>query len=128
MKVPMFLSKQMSGASMWLGKLKFLGTHISTYATAMILAFSATSTYSTSIHPWLLSVGIDFPFIFYVAIVVVFIGILFIFDYKAVMPGFFSLWNKQWYEHGNQMVADIKNLKGQLDRIEKLLEERENEH
>lgn len=124
MKIPKLLSKQMSGTSMWLGRLKFLGTHISTYATAMILAFTATSTYSTSIHPWLLDMGIDFPFIIYVGIVVVFIAILFIFDYKAVMPGFFSLWNKQWYEHDNKMVDDIKELKEQLDRIERLLEKK----
>ena len=121
MKIPRLLTKQMGGASMWLGKLKFLGTHISTYATAMILAFTATSTYSTSVRPWLLGQGIDFPFIIYVGIVVVFIALLFIFDYKAVMPGFFNLWNKQWYEHGNQMVADIRELKEQLDRIEEKL-------
>jgi len=119
MKIPKLLSKQMP--SVWLGKLKFLGTHISTYATAMILAFTATSTYSTSIRPWMLDQGIDLPFIAYVAIVTVFIVLLFIFDYKAVMPGFFSLWNKQWYEHDNQMVADIKELKEQLDRIERMV-------
>jgi hypothetical protein len=101
--------------------LKFLGTHISTYATAMILVFSATSTYSVSIRPWLVDQGIDLPFIVYVAIVTVFIAILFVVDYKAVMPGFFSLWNKQWYEHDNQMVADIKELKEQLDRIERMV-------
>jgi hypothetical protein len=123
-RIPNFIGKQMSGASKWLGKLKFLGTHISTYATALILAFTATSTYSVSIRPWLIEQGIDLPFIFYVAVVVVFIGILFIFDYKAVMPGFFSLWNKQWYEHDNQMVVDIKELKEQLDRIERLLEKK----
>jgi hypothetical protein len=121
MKIPKLLTKQMGGASMWLGKLKFLGTHISTYATAMILVFSATSTYSVSIRPWLVDQGIDLPFIVYVAIVTVFIAILFVVDYKAVMPGFFSLWNKQWYEHDNQMVADIKELKEQLDRIERMV-------
>ena len=122
MKIPKLLTKQMSGASMWLGKLMFLGTQISIYLTAMTFILSATSAYSVSIAPFLQENGIDLPFIAYLSIIAVGLIILLIFTYKVVLPGFFSLSNKQFYEHENPMVADIKGLKEQLDRIEKRLE------
>lgn len=123
MKIPAFFNKQMTGASKWLGKVKFIGTHISVYVTALTLVFSATSTYSVSIVPFLIDNGIpELPFVFYIAAIALFLGILLIFEYKVMIPGFFSLSNKQWYEHDNPMVADIKELKDQLNRIEKLLE------
>jgi hypothetical protein len=122
-KIPDFLKKQMSGTSMWLGKLKFLGTHISVYVTSLTLAFTATSAYTVAIQPFLESIGIALPFIVYLLIIVVALILLLIFEYKIVLPGFFSLSNKQWYEHDNPMVADIKELKTKLEGIEALLKE-----
>jgi len=123
MRIPEFFKKQISGTSMWLGKVKFLGTHISVYVTSLTLVFTATSAYTVAIQPFLESIGIALPFIVYLLIIVVALILLLIFEYKIVLPGFFSLSNKQWYEHDNPMVADIKDLKTKLEGMETLLKE-----
>jgi uncharacterized protein HemY len=102
----------------WFGKLEFLGQHVNVYVQMLILVFSGGAFY-VSIHDKLLEhYGIEISVWMFALAVIVFLTVAALFKWSISLPGFFSAWNKQWWEHDNPMRKELDEIKKQLLRIE----------
>ena len=108
---------------MWWGAIKLVAQHANIYIQFLILSFSGVSAYYV-ISQWLLSEGVALPFWLFALAVALLVLALILFEWKLGLPSMFAAWNNQWWEHGNPLRKEVKELHKKLDEIKEKLDER----
>ena len=95
------------------------------FITLINLLLLSVTAFNTTLSPWFKLKGIDLPFWMFMACIIVFLGFLAILLYKFALPSFFSVFNDQFYRHGNLLKRDIELLQADNKKILKKLGEME---
>lgn len=104
-----------------IGSMKLLFQQITPYLNIFTLVFSAIAAYAV-VAKTFLEWGIQFPFWIFLLLLGIGLTMLLAFEYFIMFPSFFSSWNKQWWDHDNPMRKEMKEMREQMNRIEKGLE------
>ena len=109
--------KQSNLLGMWLGAAKLVAQHANIYIQFLILSFSGVSAYYV-VSQWLLDKGTQLPFwVFALAVILVVLALM-LFEWRLGLPSMFVAWNNQWWEHGNLLRREIKDMKEKLAEID----------
>ena len=103
----------------WWGGIKFVSSQVSLYVTVLNLVLLTITAYYTSISPWLHGRAIAIPFWVFILSIVALLAVVMVIEYKMSLPSFFSFWNSQFYQHGNELRTDIEALQKGINRINK---------
>lgn len=106
----------------WWGFIKLLGQHVTSYLQLLILAFTSITAYA-EINRWLVAEWeVTIPFWAFILAIIVLVVCLILFEYTLSWPSFFSVWNKQIWEHKNPLKEKLENMQSEISEIKKLLE------
>jgi hypothetical protein len=114
------LIKQLNIGS-WIGALKTVFGQVGQYISFVTMGLAAIAAYPV-ISSWLVSVGLSFPLLGYVLIMVGIILLICILEYIFGQPSTFSYWNEQWWEHDNPMRKEMDDLNEYIKIIEKKID------
>ena len=114
------LFKQSKMVSKWWGAFRNLGTYVMFYLTVINFVLLLMSWY-VLISPSLNQRGIVLPFSVFIILALIGFIVVMVLEHKFTLPSYFQYWNTQWWSHGNPLPEQLKEMREQLDRIEKEL-------
>lgn len=96
-------------AMKWWGQFRYIAQFISFYFLILTAVTASGTFFYTVIKPWLkTSFDIELGIWLFYIILLVGLLIVLVFEYKVTMPGWQSIWNKQWWQHDNPMRQMIE--------------------
>lgn len=109
----------------WFGAFKYTFSNAAVYLSLFNTAMIVPIAYVTWLSPWLIGMGVSFPFGYLLALLFLGIVVLLLLQYKLLTPSDFSFWSEQWWKHDNPMKIKLEEHDKRFDEQENRLKRME---
>lgn len=101
----------------FLGMAKLVIGQVTPYIGWVNLALVGVMSFYTTFNPLFLGIGMNVSIWVFIAVIVLIMAILTVFEWVFMFPSFYAANNRQWWEHDNPMRDKMEELEAKIDKL-----------